>query len=233
MLENRVGAEFNLGVTMDDLIKQVFSASNVFVTAKDNAGRYLYCNEKVAEAVGLDSSHQIVGKTDYELCWRNQAELYIAGDQRVMAGSSYVNVVEPQTQVNGNKKILISKSVILNAGAKCVGTAASYVDISNYFVRKKTFYLQPPKGNRFYLGGIFGNEYLTRKEMKVLKMVLLGMGSKQIAKYLPISPRTAEMHISKLKSKLQCSTVGDIVIMAMKTGLTFAALDSDNWEEGI
>jgi len=46
---------------------------------------------------------------------------------------------------------------------------------------------------------LFGNEYLTKKEVQVLKFVLLGMSMKQIACILAINPRTVETHINNLK----------------------------------
>jgi DNA-binding CsgD family transcriptional regulator len=215
---------------MNNLLERIFAASNLFMAAKDKFGKYIYCNEKIAEAIGLDSPGQIIGKTDYDLCWRDQAKLYIEGDQKVMAGAPLFNVLEPQTHVDGTKKILISKTSILNDQEKCIGVVGSYMDVSNYFVKEKLVKLKTVGGKRFYLGEAFGNCYLTKQEVRVLRLILLGMSVKQIALNLKVSPRTIDCHINKLKLKLQCHTKGDIVMMAIKTGLTFAILDVDNWD---
>ena len=217
---------------MNKLLSQILKASNmhVFTAAKDKSSKYIYCNENVAAALGLDSPHHIIGKTDYDLCWRDQAKIYIAGDHRVMSGHPFTNIIEPQNQVSGMKKILISKSSLLNDHTECIGIVASYIDISKYFVKEKTLNLQTINGKRFYLGGIFGNEYLTKREVQILQMILLGMCNKKIANRLTITPKTVETHIDNLKIKLQCHSKGDIIMTALKTGLTFTILDVDNWD---
>lgn len=217
---------------MNKLLKQIRKASNthVFTAAKDKSGKYIYCNENVAEALGLDSPNHIIGKTDYELCWHDQAKIYIASDQRVMSGYPYINIINPQTQITGLKKVLSSKSSLLNDHAECIGIVVSYIDVSKYFVKEKTLSLRTINGKRFYLGSIFGNEYLTNREVQILQMILLGMCNKKIAKLLTIAQKTVEAHIDHLKAKLQCHSKGDIIMTALKTGLTFTILDVDNWD---
>jgi DNA-binding NarL/FixJ family response regulator len=58
---------------------------------------------------------------------------------------------------------------------------------------------------------------------------LVGYTTPQIAELLNLSTRTVETHIDKIKKKLQCRTKGDIIVTAMKTGMTYSLLDDDAW----
>jgi PAS domain-containing protein len=114
---------------MIDIYKNILACSNIFVAAKDTSGRYIYCNDRVAEAVDLESPSQIIGMIDHNLCWYKQAELYLSGDRNVMKGNPYINMVEPQTQIGGVKKILISKMPLLNKYNNVIGVIGTYMDI--------------------------------------------------------------------------------------------------------
>jgi DNA-binding NarL/FixJ family response regulator len=89
--------------------------------------------------------------------------------------------------------------------------------------------LKVDNNKRFYLGKYFGDQFLTRREVQILKEVLLGMENKQIARKFVLSLRTVESHVKNIKQKLQCYTRGDLIVTALKTGLTFAILDIDFW----
>lgn len=51
---------------------------------KDKNGFYLGCNDQQAKALGLSSRKEIVGKTDFDLAWSEQAAAIVANDQEVM-----------------------------------------------------------------------------------------------------------------------------------------------------
>lgn len=51
---------------------------------KDKNGIYLGCNDQQAKALGLSSRKEIIGKTDFDLSWKDQAKEIIANDQEVM-----------------------------------------------------------------------------------------------------------------------------------------------------
>ena len=51
---------------------------------KNKESRYLGCNRLFAMDAGLQDPSQIVGKTDHDLCWAEQAQFYISDDRAVM-----------------------------------------------------------------------------------------------------------------------------------------------------
>jgi len=213
---------------VDDLTDQILNNLNLYVGIKDKNFKFIYCNEKVAEAAGVDSPQQIIGKTDYDFIWRDQADVYRIGDKRVLRGYSYLNQPELQAQSRGLAKILVSKNQLWNKCNKCIGVMYSFIEISDCYLKRKSPEFVNIK-NRFYLGRYFNNEYLTRREVEILQNILVGYTSTQIAKLLNLSRRTVETHIDKIKKKLQCRTKGDIIVTAMKTGLTCSLLNDDAW----
>jgi PAS domain S-box-containing protein len=83
-----------LQLVMDNIPQAVFW--------KDRDLVYLGCNQAFAEDAGLDSPDQIIGKTDFDMPWMEQAELYRADDQKVMdEGVAKLNYEEPQTSPAG------------------------------------------------------------------------------------------------------------------------------------
>lgn len=73
--------------------------------------------------------------------------------------------------------------------------------------------------NRLLLGKTFDYEYLTQRELDVLKYVIQGYTAKKIAIVLALSYRTVEAYIVTLKLKLRCATKGELIEVSIKTGL--------------
>lgn len=69
------------------------------------------------------------------------------------------------------------------------------------------------------LGDEFGNQYLTKRELEVLKCVIVGYSAKKIGHLLQISSRTVEGYINNLKLKLGCNSKAEISFITIKSGL--------------
>ena len=64
---------------------------------------YLGCNKAFALDAGLKDPAEIIGKNDYELAWRETAELYRADDKLVMEQETpRLNFEEPQNRPDGS-----------------------------------------------------------------------------------------------------------------------------------
>lgn len=113
-----------LQVVMDNIPQSIFW--------KDYNLTYLGCNRAFAEDAGLASPQEIIGKTDYELVWREQADLYRADDRRVMElGQAKLNYEEPQTSPAGTRIWLrTSKVPIRDAEDNVVAVLGMYEDIT-------------------------------------------------------------------------------------------------------
>ena len=71
---------------------------------KDRNSRYLGCNKAFAADAGLDSPATILGKTDQDLNWGPEAELFFADDQAVMeSGNPKRNFTEAVVRPDGTR----------------------------------------------------------------------------------------------------------------------------------
>lgn len=99
---------------------------------KDRQSNYLGCNAAFARSAGLAASEEIVGKTDYDLVWHEQAEQYRRDDATVMAtGIARLNCVEPQSLADGRRIWLeTSKLPLRDAAGGVIGVLGLYQDIT-------------------------------------------------------------------------------------------------------
>lgn len=65
----------------------------------------------------------------------------------------------------------------------------------------------------------FKNEYLTDREVEVLKLIAEGLNSAQIGDQLHISARTVDTHRTNLMRKLEIKNIAGLVRYAMKSNL--------------
>ncbi|MEW6544744.1 MAG: PAS domain S-box protein [Nitrospirota bacterium] len=99
---------------------------------KDRDLRYLGCNKLFARAAGVGEPEAIVGKDDFELAWKETAELYRADDRSVMeTGTSKLNYEEPQTRPDGSILWLrTSKVPLIDRAGQVFGVLGIYADIT-------------------------------------------------------------------------------------------------------
>ncbi len=99
---------------------------------KDRELLYLGCNERFARDALLASPADVVGKTDYDMPWVAQADLYRADDWQVIAsGKARLNYEEPQSRPDGTTIVLqTSKIPLLDSTGQIVGVLGMYEDIT-------------------------------------------------------------------------------------------------------
>ncbi len=114
------------------LLKLVLDSIPVRVFWKDRESVYMGCNQHFAHDAGLDSPEAIIGKTDFELGWREQAELYRADDHEVMAtGIARLDYEEPQSGEHGERRWLrTSKLPLRDEHGRVFGVLGIYEDIT-------------------------------------------------------------------------------------------------------
>ena len=114
------------------VIEGIINAIPVRVFWKDNNLIYLGCNTLFAQDAGLADPKDIIGKDDYQMVWRDQAELYRDDDRRVIeSGSSKLLIEEPQTTPEGNTiTLLTSKIPLISSTGETIGVLGTYMDIT-------------------------------------------------------------------------------------------------------
>jgi PAS domain S-box-containing protein len=97
-----------------ELLQSIIDHAPMRVFWKDRECRYLGCNDLFARDAGFQRSADILGKTDYEMGWRAQADRYRADDLAVMqSGQPKLNYEEPQTGPDGRSLWLQTSKVVL------------------------------------------------------------------------------------------------------------------------
>ncbi|MDX9769897.1 MAG: PAS domain S-box protein [Tenuifilaceae bacterium] len=115
-----------------NLLQSVLDTIPVRVFWKDKYLRFLGCNKPFASDAGFDNPNSLVGLTDYDMGWRNEAALYQADDRAIMAsGRPKLNYEEPQTTPMGDVIWLkTSKIPLRNDQGEVVGILGTYDDIT-------------------------------------------------------------------------------------------------------
>ncbi|HUX82257.1 MAG TPA: PAS domain S-box protein [Halothiobacillus sp.] len=99
---------------------------------KDTQLCYLGCNTLFAHDAGLSTPDELIGKDDFQMGWRDQAELYRADDQKIIdSGMPKVGYEEPQTTPDGRTIWLRTSKVPLRSADDSVfGMLGIYEDIT-------------------------------------------------------------------------------------------------------
>jgi PAS domain S-box-containing protein len=100
---------------------------------KDRNLTYLGCNNNFAQDTGKASPEEVIGKTDYDMPWLDQAELYRADDKRVMdADQPVLGYEEPQTTPDGSQIWLRTSKVPLHdAEGQVMAVLGMYEDVTD------------------------------------------------------------------------------------------------------
>jgi len=115
-----------------DLLRSVVEHVPVRAFWKDKDLRYIGCNTAFAHDSGHSSPDELIGKTDFDMAWKEQAELYRADDQAVMdSGQAKLEYEEQQTRADGATVWLsTSKVPLTDANNDIVGMLGIYHDIT-------------------------------------------------------------------------------------------------------
>jgi PAS domain S-box-containing protein len=101
---------------------------------KDRNSVYLGCNRRQAEASGLSSPDDIIGKTDFDLPWTTeQAEFYRACDRRVIdTNTPEFHILETRLEANGQLRWSDTNKIPLhNAAGEVVGILGTIEDVTD------------------------------------------------------------------------------------------------------
>lgn len=114
------------------MLRLVVDTIPVRVFWKNRQSVYLGGNQLFAQDAGLRSPAELVGKTDHDLAWRQQAEAYRADDRMLMAtGESRFHYEEPQSTPAGRKITLrTSKIPLRDRHNNIIGVLGLYEDIT-------------------------------------------------------------------------------------------------------
>ena len=117
----------------NQLMRMVLDAIPVRVFWKDKNLNFLGANRLFAKDAGFDDPSDLIGKSDFDMSWKNEAELYRADDLRVIEGlESRIAYEEPQTTPDGFIIWLRTSKIPLRDGdGNVIGILGAYEDITD------------------------------------------------------------------------------------------------------
>ncbi len=119
-------------IASNKLLHIIINTAPMRIFYKNRELRYMGCNENFAKDAGVGCPEDLIGKDDYQLAWKEQAELYRTDDLRILeSGNSKLSYDEPQTTVEGNQIWLrTSKVPLRDESNEIIGILGMYEDIT-------------------------------------------------------------------------------------------------------
>lgn len=115
------------------ILRLVLDSIPVRVFWKDTNCAYLGANEPFVKDAGLESTEELIGKTDFELPWsEEQTTFFRQNDLLVMgSGSPVYDIEEQHTQLNGEVRWLQTNKVpMLDVNGSVIGVLGTSQDIT-------------------------------------------------------------------------------------------------------
>lgn len=116
-----------------DTLQKIIDTLPQSVFWKDRESKFLGCNRRFLQMVGVKDVSEIIGKTDLEI-WPNleEAEIYIRSDKKVMeTGVAELDVLQTRVLPNGQTAWLkVSKIPFQDADGNIIGIIGTYQDVT-------------------------------------------------------------------------------------------------------
>jgi PAS domain S-box-containing protein len=114
------------------MIGEIINALPARVFWKDKNLIYLGCNMVFARDAGFAGPKDIIGKDDFQMGWRDQAEKYRGDDREIIeSGCAKLLIEESQTTPDGNTITLLSSKIPLrDSKEEIIGMLGTYLDIT-------------------------------------------------------------------------------------------------------
>ncbi len=104
---------------------------------KDSKGVYQGCNDEFANLAGVESQMQVIGKTDFDLIWKDNAHSYFDIDQKVIKSKNAILNHQERIPVSNNRVItaITNKVPLFDNENNVIGLLGITTDITE---QKKT-----------------------------------------------------------------------------------------------
>lgn len=114
------------------IMAEIMKLIPVRVFRKDLELNYVWCNEIFARDAGFSNPKEIIGKNDFQMGWRDQAEKYRQDDRLVIESRHPKLLIEEEQTTPDGKKInlLTSKMPLCDSDGQVIGILGSYVNIT-------------------------------------------------------------------------------------------------------
>jgi signal transduction histidine kinase len=113
---------------------------------KNMQRKYMGCSTLVASDAGLDDPAKIIGKSDEEIAWNFNEEIYRNDDEWILKfGLSKYNYLQKVHTTNGSKFFLCNKIPLRDGNGKLVGILGSLEDLTEFWGGNELVYNVTPQ----------------------------------------------------------------------------------------
>jgi PAS domain S-box-containing protein len=174
---------------------------------KDTNGIYLGCNQAEAEVLGFKSIQEVIGKTDYDLSWKYEAEILRKTDQRIIESRKIEEVLERVTASNGKEVIMLTrKSPLYDDKGNVIGIVGVSIDITDR-KRVEEFQRKLVVQEELYniAKQVAHDIFSPLSSLKIVQFMSADKLSEQEKKILDISIKSIETMSRSLMDKYVCT----------------------------
>jgi two-component system, cell cycle sensor histidine kinase and response regulator CckA len=116
------------------LVEGLLNAIPAGVFWKNRDLLFVGCNKTFARDAGYEDPKDLIGKSDYQMSWKDQAERYRENDREVIeSGQEKLLIEEPHTSANGQTvTLLTSKVPLCDDSGQVSGVLGTFMDITEH-----------------------------------------------------------------------------------------------------
>jgi len=177
---------------------------------KDTKHRFVASNYGFSKFSGMEPE-QVIGLSDYDMPWCDQANIYLSHEKDILSGLSY-SVIEPLAGIKKTNLITQKKIIYDDAGIPrgTIATALPLmmdIDFCNL------------SGTGEILRVADYGMGLTKKESLVFYYVIKGFKRSRVAELAKISTSAFDFHIRNIKLKFGANTISELNEIVYAKGL--------------
>lgn len=116
---------------------RIIDALETSIYWKNLNGEYLGCNKYMLKMAGFDFEKEMIGKTDYQLPWKDHAEQIRKNDLIAIKNGYYECEELPLIIGNNNKCFLTIKTRLTDDSGKVIGVVGNSIDITYRVLKEK------------------------------------------------------------------------------------------------
>jgi DNA-binding CsgD family transcriptional regulator len=194
---------------------------------KDPESNYLGCNPENLNAIKFQKLEDYVGKTDFDMPWRDEADKFIKQDKHALKGKIVLSV-ETLTSPSGVKSsFLVKKAPLYAPNKKIIGVVGTGFGLTQDNYKEAAMLLTGAGIKIPSLYSYISSENpdfryetvkFTKRQAQIISHFLKGHSADLTARHLGLSRRTIESAIMLLKEKLGCKEKYQIINKALEMG---------------
>lgn len=180
-----------------------------FFCVKDLSGHFCHFNEYLMEYAGYSSPHEMLGKTDFDTPWADQAANIRKNDRLVIStrrGYLFYESIQNQSGefrlYVSNKKPLYRNNVLTGVLSLSIEAPAESIVGALHFSDKMKF-VDIRRHTELIL---------TTRQKETIYWMLCGHSTKEIAQLMKLSSRTIEHYINSIKEANNYSCIRDMLL---------------------